>query len=171
METKKLGFLILGMSIVLGFIMFSYMNQLALQGQRLHCNPTQECREVNSSLGMSHIAVGFLSFIFALGFYLLFFNRDEKYILKDANDGLSAEKSGTANEGKFHLLLKPLDENERKILIAIKEQQGITQSTLRFRTDLSKAKISQVLADFEKKELIKRKAKGKTFEVFLVENF
>ncbi|MEK6876457.1 MAG: MarR family transcriptional regulator [Nanoarchaeota archaeon] len=172
METKKLGFLIVGMSIVLGFIMFSYMNQLGLQGQQLRCNPTQECQQVNSLLGTSHIAVGFLSFIFALGFYLLFFDRSAQEVLQE--DGAvqkNIEENAQIKSSKFDLLLRPLDDNERRVLIAIKEQNGITQATLRYRANLSKAKISQVLTDFEKKNLISKKAKGKTYQVFLTENF
>lgn len=212
MESKKLGFLILGFSLVLGFVMFNFMGSLNAQGQQLHCNPTQECQQINSVLGVSHIAVGLLSFIFALGFYLLFFNKDEKEILrkyyeesgkkniednKNANDNLINNQNNPINNNnnlinsrknnnsitngnnmenndyndKFSLLLRPLDENERKVLIAIKEQEGITQSTLRYRADLSKAKVSQILTDFEKKQLIERKAKGKTYSVFLTENF
>jgi len=212
MESKKLGFLILGFSLVLGFVMFNFMGSLNVQGQQLHCNPTQECQQINSVLGVSHIAIGLLSFIFALGFYLLFFNKDEKEILrkyyqesgknnigdnKNANDNSinnqnnpinnnnnlinSRKNNNSINNGnnmennnyndKFSLLLRPLDENERKVLIAIKEQEGITQSTLRYRADLSKAKVSQILTDFEKKQLIERKAKGKTYSVFLTENF
>src|SRR3990167_3770097 len=82
MESKKLGFLILGFSLVLGFVMFNFMGSLNAQGQQLHCNPTQECQQINSVLGVSHIAIGLLSFIFALGFYLLFFNKDEKETLE-----------------------------------------------------------------------------------------
>jgi len=72
---------------------------------------------------------------------------------------------------KFSLLLRPLDDNEQKVLIAVKEQEGITQSTLKYRANLSKAKVSQILTDFERKGLIARKAKGKTYQVFLTENF
>ena len=212
MESKKLGFLILGFSLVLGFVMFNFMGSLNVQGQQLHCNPTQECQQINSVLGVSHIAIGLLSFIFALGFYLLFFNKDEKEILrkyyqesgknnigdnKNANDNSinnqnnpinnnnnlinSRKNNNSINNGnnmennnyndKFSLLLRPLDESERKVLVAIKEQEGITQSTLRYRADLSKAKVSQILTDFEKKQLIERKEKGKTYSVFLTENF
>jgi len=173
METKKLGFLIMGMTALFGFVMFSYMGQLNMQGQQLNCNPTQECRQVNSMLGLSHAAVGFLSFIFALGFYLLFFNKSDRETLIE-NGRLEKNRSSEENKSaddKFSLLLRPLDENERKVLMSIKEQKGITQSTLRYRADLSKAKISQILMDFEKKNLIERKAKGKTYEVFLVDNF
>ena len=184
METKKLGFLIMGMSILFGFVIFNYMGQINAQGQQLKCNPTQECRQINSMLSWSNAVVGFLSFIFALGFYLLFFNKNEKELLKDANliernniYNYNSEKNNEAKTekasaiDKFSLLLRPLDENERKVLMSIKEQNGITQSTLRYRADLSKAKISQILKDFEKKNLIERKAKGKTYEVFLVDNF
>ena len=172
METKKLGFLIVGMSIVLGFIMFSYMNQLALQGQQLRCNPTQECKQINSLFGLSHITVGFLSFIFALGFYLLFFDRSAQEVLQEDEAAQKAiEEKARIKSSKFGLLLRPLDDNEKRVLIALKEQNGITQATLRYRANLSKAKISQVLTDFEKKNLISRKAKGKTYQVFLTENF
>ena len=184
-ETKKLGFLILGMSIALGFIMFSFISKLGVQEEQLHCNPTQECQQINSVLGVSHIAIGLLSFIFALGFYLLFFNKDEKAILEkyginnknpidNANNNEMNHQNFNENiktDDKFSLILRPLDENERKVLIAIKGQKGITQSTLRYRADLSKAKVSQILSDFERKDLIERKAKGKTYSVFLNENF
>src|SRR3989338_6607842 len=117
METKKLGFLIIGMSIVLGFIMLSYMSQLNIQEKQNKCNPTEKCQQINSLFGLSHIAVGFLSFIFALGFYLLFFNKSEaeasKYnsILEKINE----EKTQKTAEDEFNLLLRPLDENERKV--------------------------------------------------------
>ena len=122
---------------------------------------------------MSHIAVGFLAFIFALGFYLLFFNKSEKEILSEETvfRKINEEKAQKTAEDKFSMLLRPLDENEKKVLISIKEQEGITQSTLKYRANLSKAKVSQILTDFEKKSLIVRKAKGKTYQVFLTENF
>jgi len=190
METKKLGFLIMGMTIALGAMMFGYVNNLGAQGQQLNCNPTQECQQINSSLGMSHIAIGLLAFIFSLGFYLLFFNKNEKEILEKygignqintiqnnnletVNQNLNSKSNNNldSNNDRFSLLLRPLDDNEKKVLIAIKEQEGITQSTLRYRADLSKSKVSQILTDFEKKKLIERKAKGKTYSVFLNEIF
>ncbi len=172
METKKLGFLIIGISIISGFLMLGFMNNLSWQGQQLHCNPTQECQQINSLLGLSHIAVGFLSFIFALGFYLLFFNKNQKEITNKYQEELENNNLKIKEENnKFSFLLRPLDENERKVLIAIKEQNGITQSTLKYRADLSKAKISQILKDFEKKNIITRKEKGKTYSVYLTENF
>jgi len=167
MENKKLGGVILGISLVATILAFSFMSTLGRQTTALQCYPTAECQRVESLVSLSHIAVGLISFVAALGIYLLFFSTSEEAILKR----LEEEKNSKLEMDKFGLMLKAMDDNEKKVIQAIKEQDGITQSTLRFRADLSKAKISQILTDFEKKNLIKRELKGKTYAVYLVEGF
>ena len=167
MENKKLGFVIISISILASILSFGFMGVLGRQTSALQCYPTNECQRVESLLGLSHVAVGLISFIAALGIYLLFFSTSEEAILKR----LEEEKSMSIEQDKFELVLKAMDDNEKKVLKAIKEQSGITQSTLKYRTDLSKAKVSQILTDFEKKHLIKREGKGKTYAVYLAENF
>ena len=167
MENKKLGFVILSISIIASVLSFGFMSILGKQTTSLQCYPTNECQRVESLLGLSHIAVGLISFIGALGIYLLFFSTSEEAILKR----LEEDKNMKIEQDKFGLILKSMDDNEQKVIKAIKEQEGITQSTLKFRTDLSKAKVSQILTDFEKKHLVKRELKGKTYAVYLMENF
>ena len=167
MENKKLGFVILSISVIASILSFGFMNVLGRQTSSLQCYPTNECQRVESLLGLSHIAVGLISFIGALGIYLLFFSVSEEAILRRLEENTSVK----IEQNKFELVLKAMDENEIKVLKAIKEQEGITQSTLKFRTDLSKAKVSQILTDFERKHLIKRELKGKTYAVYLMENF
>ena len=167
MENKKLGFVILSISVVASVLALGFMGILGRQTTALQCYPTSECQRVESLMGLSHVAVGLISFIGALGIYLLFFSTSEEAILKR----LEEEKNMKIEQNKFELILKALDDNERKVLKAIKEQEGITQSTLKFRTDLSKAKVSQILTGFEKKNLVKREIKGKTYAVYLSENF
>lgn len=167
MENKKLGFVILSISVIASILAFGFMSVLGKQTSALQCYPTNECQRVESLLGLSHIAVGLISFIGALGIYLLFFSTSEEAILRR----LEEEKNIKLGQDRFELILKALDDNEKIVLKAIKDQEGVTQSTLRYRTDLSKAKISQILTDFEKKHLIKREEKGKTYAVYLIENF
>ena len=167
MENKKLGFVILSISIIASVLAFGFMGVIGRQTTALQCYPTNECQRVESLLGLSHIAVGLISFIGALGIYLLFFSTSEEAIMKR----LEEEKNTKIEQNNFELILKAMDDNEKKVLKAIKEQEGITQSTLKFRTDLSKAKVSQILTDFEKKHLVKREIKGKTYAVYLTENF
>ncbi len=106
---------------------------------------------------------GFIAFIFALGFYLLFFDKGEQAILKR----LEEDKNTNIENNRFEAMLRSMDEHEKAIIKAIKNQEGITQSTLKYRVNLSKAKISQVLTHFEKNNMIVRNAKGKTYEIFL----
>lgn len=167
MENKKLGFVILSLSILASILAFGFMNALGRQTSALQCYPTTECQRVESLIGLSHIAVGLISFVGALGIYLLFFSTSEEAILKR----LEEEKNRKVEQDKFGIMLKLMDDNEKNMIKAIKEQEGITQSTLKYRTDLSKAKVSQILTNFEKRHLIKREEKGKTYAVYLAENF
>jgi uncharacterized membrane protein len=63
-----------------------------------------------------------------------------------------------------------LNEDEKKILAAVKDQDGITQHTLGLRTDMHKSKLSIIVGMLEQKGLVKREKKGKTNQVFLKVN-
>ncbi len=159
MENKKLGIILIIIGILVGGIFIYYSNVLSKQSQELGCSNNQGCLEVDKGLSISHFAVGVFSFMLALGFYLLFFNKTEEKIMRK----LEGEKE---NE-KFEYALKMLNPFEAKVLRKVKEQNGITQNTLRLRADMSKAKLSYILQDLEKRGLIKRIQKGKTLEVWL----
>ena len=60
-----------------------------------------------------------------------------------------------------------LNEEEKKVIIAVKDQDGITQQTLRLRTGLHKSKLSIVISDLQAKKLIEKVPKGKTNQIFL----
>ena len=82
MENKKLGFIILSFSVIASILAYGFIGVLGRETNALQCYPTNECQRVESLLGLSHIAVGLISFIAALGIYLLFFSTSEEAILK-----------------------------------------------------------------------------------------
>lgn len=163
MENKRLGILLIILSIAfLGFTYY-FNNAFYQQASELGCNVGQECINVEKTVSVTHIAFGFFGFMFSLGFYILLFNKSEERILRR----LEEEKNQKIGDEKFDIILMALDPYEKKVLKSVKEQEGITQSTLRLRTDMSKAKLSYVLQELEKRNLIKRNKKGKTLEIFL----
>ena len=166
MGNKQLGFVVLSIGIIISIILGILINKYNEAVATEKCYPSDNCKRIESSLSITHFAFGAIGFIMALGFYLLFFSKSEETIL----NRLEEEKQTKIKEDRFFILLRALDNFEKNILMAIKEQNGITQNTLRLRTDLSKAKISYVVNDLEKKGLIKRVPKGKTFAIFLKEN-
>lgn len=163
MENKKLGILLIVIGLVVGGMFFYYTTELIQDGREMGCFPNQDCANIQYALNFSHIAVGIFSFILALGFYLIFFNKTEKAILNKLED----DKNRNIEDNKFDILLKALDEYEQKVVKAVREQPGITQNTLRIRLDMSKTKLSYVLQELERRGIIKRTEKGKTLEVHL----
>src|SRR3989344_3621313 len=97
MENKKLGIVILSISVAAVVIAVSFIGVLGRQTTALQCFPTSECQRVESLMGLSHVAVGLISFIAALGIYLLFFSTSEEAIMRR----LEEEKNMKIDQGKF----------------------------------------------------------------------
>lgn len=152
-------------SIILLIIFLFVIRSLNQEIESLGCYPNAGCQKIETSLTIVHFAFGAFGFLFALGFYLLLFTKGEDAIVRRLEED-SKRKLGAE---KLSILLKGLDEFEKKVFLAVREQDGITQNTLRLRVDMSKAKLSQVLSGLEKKRLIKREQQGKTLAVYVKE--
>ncbi len=65
------------------------------------------------------------------------------------------------------IIEKMLSDNERKVVNEVRKAKEITQDSLRFRLNWSKAKISTILTNLDKKSIIQRERTGKTYKVRL----
>ena len=68
---------------------------------------------------------------------------------------------------ELSIIKKVLSDDEKKILDEIKKAGKITQDSLRFRLGWSKAKISTILTNLDKKEIVQRQRTGKTYNIYL----
>ena len=167
MENKKIGGILVIIAIVLLLIFIFVIRALNQEAQNMGCFQQQGCKEIETSLSIVHFAFGVFGFLFALGFFLIFFSKGEQAIV----ERLEADTNKKLAESKFAILSKGLDEFERKVLGVVKDEEGITQNTLQLRLAMSKAKVSQVLGSLEKKGLISREKKGKTLAVHSTEKW
>ena len=169
MDNKKLGLILIliGILLIISIQMVKVKEDtiirkiVAEQGSCFLADGT--CLHDDRDATFYYIGWIISAVIIALGLYLIFFEKSQKEIVS----ALENQKHIKINEEKFDILLKGLTEDEKKIIRAVKEQDGITQQTLRLRTDLHKSKLSIILDGLEKKNLIKRIEKGKTKQVFL----
>lgn len=167
MDNKNLGILLIIVCLLLGALIFAFDKQLNEQAEAsCTCAAMVEggtCPHEQKTPWQTYFGIILVSGIAALGIYLIFFEKSQKAIIST----LEKQKQIQSEEEKFDILLKGLTIDEKKVIRAIKEQDGITQQTLRLRTDMHKSKLSIVLDGLEKKGLIARKEKGKTKQVFL----
>ncbi len=101
--------------------------------------------------------------VLTLGLYLLLFEKSQKEVAQV----LEKQKEMKIEDEKFQILMKGLGEDEQKVMEAVREQDGITQNTLGLRTDIHKSKLSMLLKKLEERDLVKKKPKGRTNQVFL----
>jgi len=167
-NSRKLGIILIIISVMAGVLFYTLTQNYYEHGKEMGCYlPQNECKEVQSSITLTHIAFGVVAFLLSLGFYMLVFHRTEEDVLKKLEAKEKQNVEDRIKQEKLNIILSLLSEEEQKVLKSIKEQDGITQSTLRIRTGLSKTKLSQILIDFEKKNLIKREESGKTLSIHL----
>ncbi len=165
MNNKKVGVIILVITVILLLIFVLIIKSLNQEIQSLGCFQNTGCRTIETSLSVVHFAFGAFGFLFALAFYLLVFSRGEEAIV----ERLEKDSERKLGEEKYSILSKGLNEFEKKVLNVVRAEEGITQNMLRLRVDMSKAKVSQVLQELERKNLIRREPKDKTLQIFLKE--
>lgn len=162
MQNKKLGIIFLVLSVLFAIVILQFISSLTQEAEALGCYRDEGCVKIESSLNITHLAFGIIGFVFALGFYLVFFAKGEELLMRK----LEQDGRRRDSEEEFALIAKGLDGYEKRVLGIVREQEGITQNTLQIKAGMSKAKLSYVLQGLEKKGLIARKPKGKTLAVY-----
>ncbi len=81
------------------------------------------------------------------------------------------EKLFSKQKSEFEIILSVLEDEEKQVLKAINKQEGIKQSTLKYRVDMSKTKLSYVLRSLEDKELIEKEQSGRTYKIYFKREF
>ncbi len=182
MNNKTLGIIIIVITVLFAIALGIFRNELVKEiKSQVMLGPEGECihegnvcpyQKLDKLSLPSYFGIAVVVLALALGIYLIFFEKSSK-MLKESQEKivkrLEETKKDEISKERFDILLKGLDEDEKKVLKAVKEQDGITQSTLRIRTDISKTKLSVILRGLEKKGLIKKIEKGRTNQIFLKE--
>ena len=175
MNKKQIGIFLVIIGILLASFLFfakqredAYIDQI-IQQQGGICYLDGVCLHDQEFTSYFFGAIPIIAIII-LGVYLFFFDTTEKQILKQHKEVTSALNEAKSRD-EFQAYLAGFVPEEQKVLKAIQEQEGIQQSTLRYRINMSKTSLSLVLKSLEERGIITKKEHGKTNILFLVKKF
>jgi DNA-binding MarR family transcriptional regulator len=109
-----------------------------------------------------------------LGVYMMIFDKTQKVLAENQeriSSALKQAKKLEKDKKEFQAFLAGFNEDEQKIIKAVNKQDGIKQSTLRYKTGMSKTKLSLILKSLEEKEIITKKPYKKTNKIYLREKY
>jgi uncharacterized membrane protein len=158
MKNRNVGFLIIGISIVMAIIVILF-NTVIKQNLGLTCSHGPTCEMYTDLKVQTWISLSIVGVVFIIGLFLIFAKESEKIIVKT--------KTRTVKE-KRKINLENLDREEKKIVKMLQEENGaIFQRTLMEKLGIGKVGMTRILDKLEAKQIIERKRRGMTNVVVL----
>ncbi|GIU68177.1 MAG: hypothetical protein KatS3mg001_027 [Candidatus Pacearchaeota archaeon] len=151
MENRHVGFLILGIAIILIFIIFLFQNALKeiVASTCTAPNHSISCPMNEGINQQTWLSLGIVGILVVLGLVLIFSKPKEKIIVKKIR------------QRKKKLDLSGLDKKERRVIEILEKENGtIFQAELLERLDIGKVGLTRLLDKLEAKQLIERKRRG-----------
>lgn len=157
MKNKNVGFLIIGLSLVIAVIILIFnigMKSIVSQS----CSHGSECAMYSTISVQTGISLAIAGLVLVIGLFLIFSKEENKIIIKKIKEkGL-----------KKSVDYSKLNKEEKIVVRALEEMQGsMFQSDLADKTQFSKVKITRILDRLEGMQVIERKRRGMTNFVVL----
>jgi uncharacterized membrane protein len=148
MENKNVGFLIIGIAVVIGIIIWIFNSALVtIVGTT--CTHGPSCTMYDTIRTQTWLSLSIAGVILIIGLFIMFIKPKEKIVVK------------TLREKKKKLNLEGLDANEKKVIDILQSENGaIFQNTLMEKLEIGKVGITRLLDKLEAKQLIERKRRG-----------
>ena len=148
MENKQVGFLVIGIAIVMGVIIAMF-NFVLRENMGLTCSHGPTCGMYGSLNVQTWISVILTIMIFGIGLIIMFLKPKERIIVK------------TIKEKKKKLNLEGLDSQEKKVIEILQSENGtIFQATLMEKIEIGRVGMTRLLDKLEAKQFIERKRRG-----------
>ncbi|MFH2105847.1 MAG: MarR family transcriptional regulator [Candidatus Micrarchaeota archaeon] len=169
MENKTVGYLLIVIAVLMGFIIFSFNSALTniVNDSCTHGVTCPMWGTINFETSVSSVV---LLIILIVGVYFAFFYKERTITITKTKTRVIRQQIEPKEITKenYQKVLSTLDEEEKMVLNMIIESKGtIFQSDLVIRTNLNKVKVTRVLDKLEGREIIERKRRGMTNVVIL----
>ena len=148
MKNKNVGFLIIGISVVIAIIVYIFNVGLRnIVSQSCTHGPT--CPMYDTISVQTWFSLAIAGIIFAIGLFLVFAREEERVVLRKVK------------EKKKRINLNGLESDEKKVIELLKKEgNAMFQSDLMESLEIGKVKTTRLLDRLEAKQLVIRKRRG-----------
>jgi len=165
MKNKIVGLIIIAISLIIGFIIWSF-NKALTNIVNTSCTHGATCPMWGTINFQTNISIGLMIFVLLIGLYLIFFGQERVEIIKKIREKVG-EKS-IKSKKDYSKMLSALPVEEKKLLqLVINSQGAIFQSELVDKSGFDKVKVSRLLDRLEGQGIIERRRRGMTNIVLL----
>ena len=145
MKNKNVGYLIIGISIMIVVIIYIFNNGLQNIVDKT-CLHGPNCTMYDTIQMQTWLSLSIAGIVLTIGLFLIFTKEPEKIIYKEKqNKKINTDK---------------LDNQEKEIIKLLQKEKAIFQSTLMEKLEIGKVKTTRLLDKLEAKQLIIRKRRG-----------
>jgi len=157
MKNRNVGFLIIGVALILILIVFLFNNALR-NIVRTTCSHGPSCSMYQTISTQTYLSLAIAGVILIIGIFLVFAKERERILFRKV-------------EKKRKINLKGLDKDERRVVEILRNENGaIFQSTLMEKMGIGKVKATRLLDRLEAKQIVERKRRGMNNIVVLLGN-
>jgi uncharacterized membrane protein len=150
MENKHVGWLIIGIGVVMG-IMVLMFDKVLKDTVKTSCSMGASCGMYSNVNVQTWMSIAIVAVIVIIGIVIIFMKPKEKIIIK----------TRTVKEKKKKLDLSKLDTKEKELVKLLQEENGaIFQAELMEKLEIGKVGMTRLLDKLESKEIIERKRRG-----------
>ncbi len=159
MNNKHVGYLIIGISVLIAYIIYSF-NDAMKELVSTSCSHGTSCPMWGTITLQTNISLVLMLFVGLIGLYFVFFSKEDKI-----REHIKPKK---IIKEDYKEVMKELNDDEKLLFDKILDAEGtIFQSDLVDKSKLTKVKVTRMLDRLEGKGLIERKRRGMTNIVIL----
>ncbi|MBI5797477.1 hypothetical protein HZA98_01075 [Candidatus Woesearchaeota archaeon] len=177
MNLRQVGILLIIIGVLMSIFVFMAKNKEAkFIDTIVHQNggscfvQSNSCLTNDEDFTLYYLGAVLSAIVVLFGVYLIFIDKAQKEIHQQHREVAYALKE-VKEKDEFQAYIAGFSPEEQLVLKAIHEQEGIQQSTLRYRTGMPKTSLSLLLKSLEERGIISKKEHGKTNQLFLIKKF
>jgi uncharacterized membrane protein len=162
MKNRNVGYLIVGLSILIVIIIFIF-NQGLVDIVKQNCSHGPTCPMYSTINTQTYLSLSIAGIVFIIGLFFIFSRENEKIVVKQIKPLAKIEPKKFDKKS-----LENLDKEESNVMNLLLENRGnMFQSDIIQKTNLNKVKITRILDSLEAQGFIDRKRRGMTNIVML----